>query len=65
MGMRCDEDAFKSQFTGIQADSIILNKSGGASADNEINSVSGASVSSGAVVNAINGALDFFAANAK
>lgn len=65
MGMRCDEDAFKSQFTGIQADSIILNKSGGASADNEINSVSGASVSSGAVVNAINAALDFFAANAK
>jgi Na+-translocating ferredoxin:NAD+ oxidoreductase RnfG subunit len=42
-----------------------LNKSGGSTADNEIDSVSGASTSSGAVVNAVNAALDFFAANMK
>jgi RnfABCDGE-type electron transport complex G subunit len=65
MGMLCGESAFKDQFNGVNTDKFILNKSGGASADNEINSVSGASVSSGAVVNAVNAALDFFAANIK
>ncbi len=63
MGMLCDEDEFKSQFAGVQTDQFILNKSGGSTADNEIDSVSGASTSSGAVVNAVNAALDFFAAN--
>jgi RnfABCDGE-type electron transport complex G subunit len=65
MGMKCDESEFKDQFNGVNTDKFILNKSGGATADNEINSVSGASVSSGAVVNAVNAALDFYAANIK
>jgi RnfABCDGE-type electron transport complex G subunit len=65
MGMKCEESEFKDQFNGVNTDKFILNKSGGASADNEINSVSGASVSSGAVVNAVNAALDFYAANIK
>jgi len=65
MGMLCGEDAFKSQFSNVQTDAFILNKAGGASADNEINSVSGASVSSGAVVNAVNAAIDFWKTNAK
>lgn len=65
MGMRCDEEEFKGQFAGRSADSYILNKAGNASADNEINSVSGASISSQAVVNAVNAALDFRAANAE
>lgn len=61
MGMKVNEDAFKSQFNGVQAESFILNKAGGSTADNEIDSVTGASVSSGAVVNAVNTALAFFA----
>lgn len=65
MGMLCGEDAFKSQFSGVNVDKFILNKTGGSSADNEIDSVSGASVSSSAVVNAVNAALDFYAANVK
>ena len=65
MGMRCDEPEFKNQFNGKKGPAFILNKTGGASADNEINSVSGASISSGAVLNAVNAALDFFAANVK
>lgn len=64
MGMRCDEDEFKNQFAGVKTDGFVLDKTGSASADNEINSISGASISSGAVVNAVNAALDFFAANA-
>lgn len=65
MGMVCNEDKFKSQFAGVKVDSFVLLKSGGAAADNEIDSVSGASVSSGAVVNAVNAALDFWNANVK
>ena len=63
MGMLCGEDNFKSQFSGVKTDSFILNKAGGSTEDNEIDSVSGASTSSGAIVNAVNTALDFYAAN--
>ena len=59
MGMKCDEPAFKDQFNNVKVDKFILNKAGGSTADNEIDSVSGASVTSGAVVNAVNAALDF------
>ncbi|MDD2957394.1 MAG: FMN-binding protein [Lachnospiraceae bacterium] len=65
MGMLCGEDDFKNQFSGIQTDQFILNKAGGSTAENEIDTVSGASTSSGAVVNAVNAALDFYAANIK
>ncbi|MCD8022556.1 MAG: RnfABCDGE type electron transport complex subunit D [Lachnospiraceae bacterium] len=61
MGMRVDEDAFKSQFEGVKTDAFVLNKSGSSTAENEIDTVSGASTSSGAVVNAVNTALAFFA----
>ena len=63
MGMRCAEPEFKDQFAGVSVDQFTLNKAGGSTADNEIDSVSGASVSSGAVVNAVNAALDFLRAN--
>ncbi len=63
MGMRADEPEFKDQFAGKNADQLVLIKSGGASGDNEINSVSGASVTSTAVLNAVNTALAFYAEN--
>ncbi len=63
LGMLCGEDEFRSQFSGVKVDKFILNKAGGSTADNEIDSVSGASTSSGAIVNAVNAALDFYAAN--
>ncbi|MGN0335125.1 MAG: FMN-binding protein [Lachnospiraceae bacterium] len=62
MGMLCTEDEFKDQFAGVQTDRFILNKAGGSVVENEIDSVSGASVSSGAVVNAVNAAIDFYEA---
>lgn len=65
MGMLCGEDKFKSQFAGVKTDAFVLLKSGGATADNEVDSVSGASISSSAVVNAVNAALDFWNANVK
>ena len=43
----------------MDVDVFKLNKAGGSTADDEIDSVSGASTTSGAVVNAVNAALDF------
>ena len=63
MGMRCDEPEFKDQFAGKAVESFVLNKAGGSTEDFEIDSVSGASISSGAVVNAVNAALDFLHKN--
>ena len=63
MGMLAAEDSWKSQFAGVKTDAFILNKSGGSTADNEIDSVSGASRTSGAVVNAVNAAIDFYQNN--
>ncbi len=60
MGMRADEPEFKDQFTGRTASRFTLNKAGGSTAEDEINSVSGASITSGAVVNAVNAGLDFY-----
>ena len=60
MGMRVDEPAFKDQFAGRNVARFTLNKAGGSTTQEEIDSVSGASTTSGAVVNAVNAALDFF-----
>ena len=65
MGMKCADAEFKDQFNGVNTDKFTLNKAGGSTADNEIDSVSGASTSSGEVVNAVNAAIDFYTANAK
>ena len=60
MGMRADEPEFKEQFNGRTATRFKLIKAGSAIAEDEIDSVSGASITSSAVVNAVNAALDFF-----
>ena len=65
MGMLCAEPDFKDQFNGVQTDQFTLNKAGDSTSESDINSVSGASTSSGAIVNAVNAALDFYAANVK
>ena len=62
MGMRCGEAEFMDQFAGVKATKFTLNKSGQSTADDVIDAVTGASVTSGAVVNAVNAALDFYAA---
>lgn len=59
MGMNCDEPAFKDQFAGATVSSFTLNKTGGSTQPDQIDSVSGASVTSAAVVSAVNAALDF------
>ena len=65
MGMKCGEPDFMNQFNGVNAEQFTLNKGGASTEDDVIDSVNGASVTSGAVVDAVNAALDFFAANLK
>ena len=62
MGMRCAEPAFKDQFNDRDVAAFRLNKAGASdnSANDGIDAVSGASISSSAVVNAVNAGLDFF-----
>lgn len=60
MGMRVSEPEFKDQFAGKAVSQFTLNKAGGSTEDDQIDTVSGASTTSGAVVNAVNAALDFF-----
>ena len=60
MGMRVDEEEFKAQFAGRKVDAFTLNKAGGSTEPEQIDTISGASTTSGAVVNAVNAALDFF-----
>ncbi len=59
MGMKCGDPEFKDQFNDVKTGKFTLNKAGGSTAEDEIDSVSGASITSGAVVNAVNAALDF------
>ena len=60
MGMLVDTDNWKAQFADKKVDAFKLLKAGGAASDEEIDSVSGASTTSGAVVNAVNAAIDFY-----
>ncbi len=59
MGMRAAEPEWMAQFAGVNTEKFVLLKSGGSTQPNEIDSVSGASITSGAVVNAVNAAIDF------
>ena len=59
-GMLAADPAFKDQFNGRSVTSFKLITGGGAPAANGIDAISGSTVSSKAIVNAINAALDFF-----
>lgn len=61
LGMEADKPVFKEQFQGKAADSFIVTKGGGASG-NEINAISGATITSEAVTNAVN-AANYFVKN--
>ena len=54
--MNADTEEWKAQFRGIQADEIAYTKSG-KSADNEIDAVSSATITTKAVTGAVNAAL--------
>lgn len=57
-GMNAAEPAWKGQFAGKNVDAFAVTKSG-ASADNEIDAISGATITSNAVTGAVNAAVYF------
>ena len=59
LGMRANTDEFKSQFVGKNTDQIVYTKNG-ASADNEIDALSGATVTTNAMTNGVNAGLCAF-----
>jgi electron transport complex protein RnfG len=56
LGMKAKEDNFKNQFTDKKVDSFSYTKNG-ASADNEIDAISGATITTNAVTNGVNAGL--------
>ena len=56
LGLKAKEAGFRDQYVGKNADSLTVTKTG-ASADNEIDAISGATVTSNAMTNAVNAAL--------
>lgn len=60
LGAKCTDDEFTSQFKGKEATSIEYVKGGGA-AGNQIDAISGATVTTNAVTEAVNSALTVYA----
>lgn len=58
LGLKAKDDAFKGQYVGKDAEKLTVVKGGGAG-DAEINAISGATITSNAVTNAVNAALFF------
>ena len=56
LGLKAQDAAYTDQFIGKNAESLVVTKSG-ASADNEIDAISGATITSNATTNAVNAAL--------
>ncbi len=59
LGMRANTDEFKSQFVGKNTEKLVYTKNG-ASADNEIDALSGATVTTNAMTNGVNAGLCAF-----
>lgn len=62
LGAICQTDTFKKQFVGIKADEIYYTKSG-ASKENEIDAISGATITTKGIVKAVNAAISFVKEN--
>lgn len=62
LGAKCTDKEFQEQFTGIKAEEIVYTKTG-KSADNEIDAISGATITTTAVTKAVNGAVAFIRSN--
>lgn len=60
LGMRATEEEFKGQFAGKKVESFTVTKTG-ASADHEIDAISGATITSTGMTNGVNAGICYFA----
>ncbi len=63
LGAKADKEPFKSQFKDLTAQPIIVKKSSAQRSQNEIDAIGGATITSQAVANAVNQAVDFYNSN--
>lgn len=61
LGMKAAEEDFKSQYAGKKVEQFVYTKSG-AAADNEVDAISGATITTNAVTNGVNAGLEYFKA---
>lgn len=59
LGMKAKEDSFKSQFVGKSVEKFAYTKNGSVN-DNEIDAISGATITTSAVTNAVNAGIALF-----
>lgn len=59
LGMNAQDEEFRNQYVGKKVDSFTVTKSG-SQKDNEIDALSGATITSNAMTYGVNGALDFY-----
>lgn len=59
LGMNADTPEFKAQYADKAVEAFVVTKTG-AAADNEIDAISGATITSNAVTNAVNSAIVYF-----
>ena len=59
LGMKANTDEFKNQFSGVNTQKFEYTKSG-ATADNQIDSISGATITTNAMTNGVNAGLCAF-----
>lgn len=64
LGSKCAEPAFTGQFAGKKAEPLVYSRTG-AFSENEIDAVSGATITTGAVTEAVNAAIAFYQAQLK
>lgn len=61
LGMKAAEDEFKNQYAGKNVEKFEYTKSG-ATAENQIDAISGATITTNAVTNGVNAGIEFFKA---
>ena len=60
LGAKSMDDEFASQFSGLNADVVTFSKTGANRANNEIDAISGATITTTAVTEAVNEAIAFY-----
>ena len=65
LGSQCKEEPFALQFAGLKAETIKFVPSGANAANNERDAIAAATITTNAVVTAVNGAIDYYNAQLK
>lgn len=65
LGGQCTSDEFAQQFVGMKAEEVTHVPSGASPENNEIDMIAGATITTDAVLTAVNGAIDFYNTNLK